>query len=88
MFHCLCRFTRGYSKLTQPLRALLKKNAPILDPNKKIIIQCDASQKGLGCVLLQRGRPVSFSSRSLTDSETRYSQIEKELLDIVFAVVG
>ena len=50
------------------------------------MIQCDASEKGLGAALLQDGKPVAFASRALTDTETRYAQIEKELLAIVFSV--
>jgi len=55
------------------------------DPNKKITIQCDSSQTGLGCCLLQEGRPVAFSSRSLNEAEQKYAQIKKEMLSIVYA---
>ncbi len=57
----------------------------IFNPKLDITIQCDASSEGLGCVLLQDSHPVSFSSRTLTKSEKRYAQIEKELLAICFA---
>ena len=62
--------------------------APVLtyyDVNKPIVIQCDASQSGLGAALLQEGRPVAYSSRVMTQTEQNYAQIEKELLAIVFA---
>uniref|UniRef100_A0A8C5PPV9 Gypsy retrotransposon integrase-like protein 1 n=1 Tax=Leptobrachium leishanense TaxID=445787 RepID=A0A8C5PPV9_9ANUR len=57
------------------------------DPSKSVEIFCDASSNGLGAVLLQDSHPIAFSSRSLTDTETRYAQIEKEMLSIVHACV-
>ena len=48
--------------------------------------QGDASTNGIGFVLTQHGHPVSYSSRALTATERRYSQIEKELLAQVFGV--
>lgn len=62
---------------------------PILsffDITKQVLIQTDASKDGLGCVLLQDGLPVSFASRSLTVTEQKYAQIEKEMLAVVFAM--
>ena len=62
---------------------------PILkyfDVNKEVTISCDASQSGLGSVLLQDNKPVAYASRSMTDAETRYAQIEKELLAILFGM--
>ena len=55
------------------------------DKDKPLMIQCDASEKGLGATLLQEGQPLAYISRALTDCETRYAQIEKELLAIVFS---
>jgi hypothetical protein len=63
-------------------------SAPVLrffDPSVSAVIQTDASSGGLGSCLLQNGQPVAYASRALTDPETRYAQIEKELLAIVFA---
>ena len=54
------------------------------DSTKKSVIQVDASQKGIGAALLQDGRPVAFASKSLSDAETRYANIERELLAVVF----
>ena len=62
--------------------------APVLayyDVSKPVVIQCDASQTGLGAALLQEGCPVAYSSRVMTPIEQNYAQIEKELLSIVFA---
>ena len=63
--------------------------APILsyyNPSSHLAIQCDASQKGVGAALLQNGKPVAYASRALSDAETRYAQIEKEMLSIVYAL--
>ncbi|XP_062499663.1 uncharacterized protein K02A2.6-like [Corticium candelabrum] len=56
------------------------------DPKDETTIQCDASQTGLGAVLMQSGQPVAYTSRTLTDTEQQYAQIEKELLAIVFGM--
>ncbi|KAB0801714.1 hypothetical protein PPYR_03900 [Photinus pyralis] len=55
------------------------------DDNKEITIQADASKSGLGCCLMQLGKPVYYASRALSDAEMNYAMIEKELLAIVFA---
>ena len=53
--------------------------------HEEVTIQCDASETGLGAVLMQKGQPVCYASRALTDTETRYAQIEKELPAIVWS---
>ena len=39
---------------------------------------------GLGAVLFQEDRPVAFASRALTETESRYANIEREMLAVVF----
>ena len=56
------------------------------DRKAEHVIQTDASMKGLGAVLLQEGKPVIYVSGTLTPAEERYSNIEKELLGVVFAM--
>ncbi|XP_058828239.1 uncharacterized protein K02A2.6-like [Topomyia yanbarensis] len=63
-------------------------SAPILaifDPDKPVVVQTDSSKDGLGSVLIQDGMPVAYASRTLSKSEQKWAQIEKELLAIVFA---
>ncbi len=63
---------------------------PILvhyDPNKALSTECEASETGPGAALLEYGRPREYASRALTSPEqTRYAQIDKECLAIVFAL--
>ena len=54
------------------------------DLEEEATIETDASDCGLEAVLLQAGRPVAFASRTMTETERRYSQIEKEYLALVF----
>ena len=73
----------------QKIKDLIAKSAtkPLryYDRRKPVTVQADASQRGLGACLLQDGQPIAYSSKSLTDTETRYANIERELLAIVFA---
>ena len=69
------------------IKAILTSD-PVLrlyDMDKPLKIQADASSTGLGACLMQEGRPIAYASRSLTPTEQRWFQIEKELLAIVFA---
>ena len=56
------------------------------DAKSEHTIQCDASKQELGAVLLQEGKPVMYISRTLTETEQRYSNIECKLLAVVFAL--
>lgn len=63
--------------------------APVLalySCEEPVLVTVDASSTALGAALMQAGRVVEFASLTLTDTQTRYAQIEKELLAIVFAM--
>ena len=65
-------------------------HAPCLalpDFNQRFQIVADASGFGIGAIFLQAGRPISYYSRKLSDSETRYSTSDKELLAAFCALV-
>ena len=55
------------------------------DPNKESVLQVDSSQKGLGAVLMHDSQPIAYASKSLTDTKSRYANIERELLAVVYA---
>ena len=62
----------------------------LFDPEKETIVSSDASSYGLGAVLKQKQpggkiRPIAYISCSLTDTEQRYAQLEKEALALTWA---
>ncbi|KAD4585647.1 hypothetical protein E3N88_23248 [Mikania micrantha] len=64
-------------------------NAPILtlpDGTDDFVIYCDASNQGLGCVLMQRGKVIAYASRQLKIHEKNYTTHDLELGAVVFAL--
>jgi transposase InsO family protein len=62
------------------------------DPNKVTKLSTDASKDGIGVVLLQKQQsgnwhPVAYGAKSMSVTEQRYAQIEKELLALVYGCV-
>ena len=89
VFHWEDQQTRSF----QQVKTLIAKanTTPLryYDRNLPVTVQADASLRGLGACLIQKHKekdqPIAFASKSLTDAETRYANIEQELLAIVFA---
>ena len=78
----------AFSTLKQRLAS-----APILrlpDPNKPYVLRTDASNVGLGAVLMQTGDnvnfPVCYAGSKLLPREAAYAVIERECLALVWAV--
>jgi hypothetical protein len=53
---------------------------------KKFDIYCDASRRGLGCVLMQEGQVVCYASRKLRKHEENYPTHDLELAAVVHAL--
>nr|GFB34685.1 reverse transcriptase domain-containing protein [Tanacetum cinerariifolium] len=65
------------------------RSAPILalhEGSKDFIVYCDASNKGLGAVLMHREKVISYASRQLKIHEKNYTTHDLELRAVVFAL--
>ncbi|KAJ9545001.1 hypothetical protein OSB04_024708 [Centaurea solstitialis] len=96
------RFLQDFSKVAVPLTKLTRKNqsafetlrrklceAPALtlpEGVEDMTVYCDASYHGLGCVLMQRGKVISYASRQLKTHEVNYPTHDLELAAVVFAL--
>ncbi|RUS90003.1 hypothetical protein EGW08_002270 [Elysia chlorotica] len=56
------------------------------NPDEPLALQVDSSNDGMGAVLLQKGVPIEYASRSLTKTQQKWAQIEKETLAVVFGL--
>ncbi|GJU31274.1 putative reverse transcriptase domain-containing protein [Tanacetum coccineum] len=64
-------------------------SAPILalpEGSEDFIVYCDASKKGLGAVLMQREKVISYASRQLKIYEKNYTTHDLDLGAVVFAL--
>ncbi|KAD2805401.1 hypothetical protein E3N88_38778 [Mikania micrantha] len=64
-------------------------NSPILslpEGSDDFIVYCDASNLGLGCVLMQRDKVIAYASRQLKVHEKNYTTHDLELGAVVFAL--
>ncbi|WVZ81719.1 hypothetical protein U9M48_029063 [Paspalum notatum var. saurae] len=67
----------------------LLTSAPVLaqpDITKPFDVYCDASNSGLGCVLMQEGRVIAYASCQLRKHEVNYPTHDLELLAVVYAL--
>ena len=75
----------------EPCKNILINNRFLqyLDFSKPFVLTLDASNVALGAVLSQgllgKDKPIAYASRTLNETEQKYSTIEKELLAIVCA---
>ena len=79
-------WTPSHEKKFNDIKDLICRDSKLtyFDPAKDIVIQVDASGRGLGAVLTHSGKPVAYASKSLTECEQRYANIEREMLAVVF----
>ncbi|KAK1683712.1 hypothetical protein QYE76_044560 [Lolium multiflorum] len=72
----------------QQLKSRLTTASILIMPDiaKPFDVYCDASKTGLGCVLMQEGKVVSYLSRQLKQHEEDYPTHDLELAAVVLAL--
>ncbi|GJZ77774.1 putative reverse transcriptase domain-containing protein [Tanacetum coccineum] len=70
------------------LRRKLCETPILVLPNgtEDIVVYCDASYVGLGCVLMQRGKVIAYALRQLKKHEENYPTHDLEFAAVVFAL--
>ena len=59
---------------------------PYSDVNAETTLQTDASKKGLGACIIQKGKVVCYASRALTKTEQNYQNLEREALGTIWGM--
>ena len=79
---CQAAFDKVKLALTQaPTLAMADFSEPF-----ELEILCDASITGIGAVLTQRGRPIAYESKKLTEAQTKWTTGDQELWAVIHAL--
>lgn len=86
------KWTREQEEAFENIKVALNSKSVLIQPDytKDFILETDASNSGVGAILAQETnkgiRPISYASRSLTQTERNYSITEKEMLAAIWAM--
>ena len=82
------KWTMDCQRSFDQLKHLLT-TTPILsieDPIKNYVVCIDANKEGVGGILMQEGRVISYESRKLKEHKEKYSNYDLELTRIIHAL--
>jgi hypothetical protein len=81
-------WSKDYDEAFQTLKKLLTTSPMLAQPDiaRSFDVYCDASGTGLGCVLIQEGQVISYSSLQLRCHEEHYPTHDLELAAVVMAL--
>jgi hypothetical protein len=81
-------WTPGVAQAFQTLKMAMCTTLVLAHPDftKTFVLECDASGKGIGTVLMQEGRPLAFTSKQLSEKNLGKPIYEKEMLAILHVV--
>ncbi|KAJ8772223.1 hypothetical protein K2173_027400 [Erythroxylum novogranatense] len=82
------QWTDDAIKAFEELKSALTTTPILALPNFELlfIIECDASEIGIGVVLLQENKPIAFFSRAMAARHTILPTYERELIGLVKAI--
>jgi hypothetical protein len=81
-------WTLAANQAFQALKAAICTTPVLALPNftKTFVLECDASGRGIGAILMQEVRPLAFTSKQFSKHHFGQSIYEKEMLAILHAV--
>uniref|UniRef100_A0A8C6M3H6 Reverse transcriptase/retrotransposon-derived protein RNase H-like domain-containing protein n=1 Tax=Nothobranchius furzeri TaxID=105023 RepID=A0A8C6M3H6_NOTFU len=73
---------KNFKKCFDGLKTIVTENACLkyYDSRTTLTLEVDASQKGLGVALVKNDQPIAFGSKTLTETQSRYSNTEREIV--------
>ena len=77
-------FEKRFQMFKERLTSALMFTLP--EGTKGFVVYCDASDVGIGCVLIQHGKLIAYASRKLNVNERNYQTHDLELEAVVFSL--
>ncbi|GKE67885.1 retrotransposon protein, putative, ty3-gypsy subclass, partial [Tanacetum coccineum] len=79
-------YSKNNKEHEEHIKAVLALILALLEGSEDFVVYCDASHKGLGAVLMQREKVISYALRQLKFHEKNYTTHDLELGSVVFSL--